>query len=207
MNNRFNALIAEQKLNRSRINPHFLNNAFTGIQAMALEPDSEEKLISFTRGVSRYSRLLLESTLHEDWSIAHEYELLQNFTSIYVQKFKDRYQVQIEKPTFDLKEAPIQIPTAITQTLIENAFQHSAKEYGIGQIIIRIFMHETKYVFEIINSIGESQLKNKREDDGNSQGLKILKKRLELYNIRHKKNTQLIQVNENECFISRMEFY
>lgn len=184
--NQYEILIAEQRLNRSRINPHFLNNAFTSIQAMALESDNEESLIELTSGVARYSRLLLESTVNEEWSMKNEIELIENFLLIYQQKFGAKWKIELTKNYTPPTVNGLLIPSALAQPLIENAFEHSSSLEEQAEIKIKFIELDHVFTIEIVNTLGKSLIGNKRKSDEKSRGLEIFEQRILLFNKKNK---------------------
>ncbi|MBD3724641.1 MAG: histidine kinase, partial [Flavobacteriaceae bacterium] len=72
-------LALRSKLTRSQFNPHYINNAFTSLQATLIEHDLDESLINYTSDISRFSRLLLESTFKDEWTLFEEKQMMEHY--------------------------------------------------------------------------------------------------------------------------------
>lgn len=172
--------VESSKLARAQINPHFLNNAFTNIQALAMQENKSEEIIDLTSGVSRFARLMLESTIQENWSLKLEVELLDQYCNIYTQKFPEKYSFSRE---IDLEANvlnSVQIPSALLQPIIENAFEYATNDKAIVAVKICKINNVIEVVIE--NSIGTQNDVLKRKEDEKSRGMEILNKRILLFN-------------------------
>jgi tetratricopeptide (TPR) repeat protein len=172
------------KLARAQVNPHFLNNAFTSIQAAALQADSLDTVLNLTSGVARFTRLMLESSMQEAWSLKNELEMLEHYALIFTLKFPGKFEFA-NHTTLDLgKWSNIAVPTAIAQPLIENAFEYAAHA---DQPFVELELVEVPegLCLRIRNSVGQGNVL-KRSAGEPSRGTGIVKDRLALYNKRNK---------------------
>lgn len=172
------------KLARAQVNPHFLNNAFTSIQAAALQPESLETVLNLTSGVARFTRLMLESSMQESWSLKNELEMLEHYALIFTLKFPGKFEFSNHSLVDVTKWQHIQLPTAISQPLIENAFEYAAHA---DQPFVHVELQETTdgLSLTIRNSIGQGNTL-KRSSGEPSRGTGIVKDRITLYNKRSK---------------------
>ena len=91
------------KLTRSQFNPHYINNAFTALQAELVNYNFNEHLIDFTSNISRFSRLLLESTFKDEWTLFEEKQMIENYLKTQQYRLQNGFQFHITS-TLKLEE-------------------------------------------------------------------------------------------------------
>lgn len=119
--------VAEQKrkeselhLLQAQINPHFMANALSCLESMALNHDVQ-KLQQLVQSLSNYLRL----SLHKSWqasTLERELDLIHNYWRIQQVRFGDKLCLNVRVPPGLL---PAQIPPLVIQTLVENAMMHA----------------------------------------------------------------------------------
>lgn len=122
--NSMQTLTLRSKLTRSQFNPHYINNAFTSLQAKLTEIEFDESLINYTSNISRFSRLVLESSFNDEWTVYEEVQMMDNYLKIQQYRYKKAFLFSIDNQIPIEKSHTFLVPTAITQTVLENAIEH-----------------------------------------------------------------------------------
>ncbi|PQJ74493.1 tetratricopeptide repeat protein [Polaribacter gangjinensis] len=172
------------KLTRSQFNPHYINNAFTALQAELVNYNFNEHLIDFTSNISRFSRLLLESTFKDEWTLFEEKQMIENYLKTQQYRLQNGFQFHITS-TLKLEEFhKIKIPSAITQAALENAIEHGGfkSDSNDGIINIHFTIINNQLLITINNNIiGEPIPFSKKLNNEPSRGLDITKQRINLH--------------------------
>ncbi|WP_411767040.1 histidine kinase [Winogradskyella sp. A3E31] len=182
---RIQNLVLRSKLTRSQFNPHYINNAFTALQAELVEHSFNEKLINYTSSISRFSRLVLESTFKDEWSLNDEKNMIENYLSIQQHRLENSFQYYIDSNIDQNELLHSKIPSAITQTVLENAIEHGgySNSNKHGKIEILFSSKNNQLLISIKNNILDEVLENsvEKRPDSPSRGLQITKQRIELH--------------------------
>lgn len=172
------ALNAELKAIRSQMNPHFIFNVLTAIQAKVISGKSDDAYQNIA-DFAVLIRNVLEKSGKENISLRDEIELIKTYVKLENSRMNEPVILDI---TIDSKIDADQllVPTLITQPFIENSFKHGFK--GIKKDkSIHLDVNNIANGFEIIikdNGIG-FEVNNSFDNDHNSFALKALKKRLQ----------------------------
>ena len=124
---------------RSQVNPHFLYNALTTINSMAVLHD-EKEIGEITYRLGRYFRasLMPQSTFS---SLGEEMAVLKNYTSLYQSIYPQRLTVH-----YDIEEDCLQavVPSLLFLPIVENALVHGMGEKpGPSHVQIRLHREGT----------------------------------------------------------------
>lgn len=185
LNSKYQALETELRLNRARMNPHFIFNALAGIQTLVLEGKEPMKISSMVSSLSKIMRQSLESTYDEMHTLDEELDFLENYLKIQKQRFENKFEYQflIDK---DIQSNEVLIPSMLLQPFAENSIEHGFK--GINYLgVIKIIFKLNNNVLEIIlndNGIGLDSVEN--EKSTTSRATQIARERLSLINKKHK---------------------
>ncbi len=198
-------LEAEQRLNRARMNPHFLFNSLTALQKIALSNSSGLSLANNLAKFSNIMRATLESTYKEYITIEQEVEFLHEYLSVQRNRFSSPFFYDIVvAENVEINE--ILIPPMLIQPFIENSIEH-----GLDNI-----NYDAKIAVEF--SITNSELEITITDNGKglaaagnsthiSRANQIIKERLYLLNLKQKTNARFsIKNNENTNGVSAKIF-
>lgn len=183
-------LSLRSKLTRSQFNPHYINNAFTSLQAELVSHNFNESLVDYTSNISRFSRLLLESTFKDEWSLHDEKQMIENYLKTQQYRLQNRFHYTIETNLKANDLHKLKIPSALTQTVLENAIEHGGFTNNSKDGMITILIHKTSdQIFISIknNIVGEPILVNKKLNNEPSRGLDITKQRVILHSKIYKK--------------------
>ncbi len=133
----------DQRLNRSRMNPHFFFNTLASLQSFALQGNDGKSIASSISKFSHIMRETLESTYKEYVTIEQEIEFLEEYLSLQQTRFPTKFTFQLQAAD-DLDTDDILIPSMIIQPFVENSIEHgfAGIEYQ-GQIEVK-FKKEKK---------------------------------------------------------------
>lgn len=174
-------LNSELRFLKSQMNPHFLFNTLNNVYSLAyLKSDLAAPMILKLSGMLRY--MLYECDAPKV-SIQKEIEYLQDYVELQVLNPADRPKVTFEV----INQAPqLQIEPMLFVNFIENAFKHGNLNHPKGLIKIYLKIEPQMLKFEVQNSIGSSDSKDKV----GGLGLQNVRQRLSLlYPERHQLDT------------------
>jgi tetratricopeptide (TPR) repeat protein len=176
----------EQRLNRSRMNPHFFFNALTALQRFALREDDRLKL---TTSLSKYARLMrrtLDATFQDLVSLEEELEYLEEYLdlqqALYPGKFD--YRIEVEEK---LEPFAIQLPAMILQPFVENAIEHGFQGMTEKGLLELFFFEKEDYLHITVKDNGSGQMSaGKNTKKHISRATAIIQDRLFLLNKKYK---------------------
>ena len=183
-------LSLRSKLTRSQFNPHYINNAFTSLQAELVEHNFDENLIDYTSNISRFSRLILESTFKDEWSLYEEKQMMENYLKTQQYRLQNGFNYSIVSNLKIEEFHKIKIPSAITQSVLENAIEHGGfkNNSNEGKIDVFIDKKDNQLLITIKNNIiGQPINISKKLNNEPSRGLDITKQRIMLHSKIYKK--------------------
>jgi LytS/YehU family sensor histidine kinase len=146
------ALILAQKAQlqmlRNQLNPHFLFNSLNSIQGLVYEnPDLADSMISELSEFLRYS---LQYNTRILVSVGDELEILKKYLSIEKIRYEERLEYNISGNQ-DLLDQ--EIPSFITQPMVENAIKHGLSENPEGiRIFINVYSLDNYLTIEVSNT-------------------------------------------------------
>jgi two-component system, LytTR family, sensor kinase len=115
------ANMAQLKMLRYQLNPHFLFNTLNAISTLTMERDSDtaERMLS---GLAKFLRYTLEQEPQQKVTLAREMDMLRLYLDIETLRFSDRFVVE-----FEVEHAAKQalIPSLLLQPLVENTTKHA----------------------------------------------------------------------------------
>ena len=162
--------MAELKLARAQLNPHFLFNSLNTIMAMVEEGSKAHELLAH---LSTFLRKNLKrggdlSTIRE------EIDHVNSYLKIEKARFEDRLSIEMD---VDPSLLDAKLPTFTLQPLVENAIKHGISDmltHGIARI--HIYRRDGSARIDIEDNAGtyEEQLPG-----GDGLGIKIVEKRIE----------------------------
>jgi tetratricopeptide (TPR) repeat protein len=196
------ALLLEQKLLRSQMNPHFIFNSLATIESFIYEKQPKEAG-RYLSDFARLMRLILENSSVEHISLEKEIKTLEYYLVLQKLRLDDNldYRISID-PAIDPEE--VQIPPMLTQPFIENAIEHGFRGSNLtGKIDISFRKEEQQLVVEVRdNGIGinaamrneEKQIRHK------SMAMQITRERLDILNRpkKQKMSFSVTDISEND---------
>lgn len=179
-------LETEQRLNRSRMNPHFFFNTLASLQSFALQEGGGKSIASNISKFSHIMRETLESTYKEYVSVDQEAAFLEEYLSLQQVRFPQKFTYYIAVSD-EIDTDGVLIPSMIIQPFVENSIEHgfAAIDYQ-GTIYISFKKVQNDLVIEVIDNGRGLALPGKQNNDHISRASQIIKDRIFLLNIKLK---------------------
>lgn len=197
--------VAELKLLKAQLHPHFLFNTLNNLYSHTLEfsPRSPEIVLK----LSGLLRFMIYESNSPKISLAREVDLLQNYISLEKLRYGDRLDFS-ESISGEIEK--YQIAPLLLLPFLENAFKHgTSKQIDQCWISFDLSLEESLMKFKLINSI--DPINEEENTSPGGLGLKNVKKRLEiLYKGNFKLETQKMQeiyVINLQLNLERLEQY
>jgi tetratricopeptide (TPR) repeat protein len=177
----------EQRLLRSRLNPHFWFNALTSVHSLLLGEQNTRKTAQYLTKIATIMRQSLESTYQDLVPIEQEITFIENYLTIQQMRTDQKFDYEI-KTNKDLEISEILIPSMLLQPFVENAIEHGFKNISYqGQITIYFEKKGNTLQISIEdNGKGIGTTTNEKESRHRSRALEITKERLSLLNKKQK---------------------
>lgn len=192
-----NTLVIEQRLNRARMDPHFLFNTFTALQSYILREKDPFKAAGFLSEYALIMRQTLESTYEELIPLEDEISYLDKYLSLQQMRTAGKFEFQIE---CDEKIDPfeVQIPGMIIQPFIENSVEHGFKDIDYkGQIDVQFKSAQGELSITITDN-GKGISEGEKSKSYPSRATGITRDRLELLNRKYKSSANYtVHANPN----------
>ncbi|MEM6342704.1 MAG: histidine kinase [Bacteroidota bacterium] len=168
----------QQRLLRSRMNPHFIFNALNSIQRLYQDGD-QLRANDYVADLGQLLRGILDHSGEEKISLEEEIAMLQRYLRMEQHRLEDGFQYDIVLDE-SLDTYDIMVPPLILQPLAENAIWHGIlPKGGRGQIKVKIWADESILYFEVMDDgIGLVEARRNRQLDHDPKALTILEERL-----------------------------
>jgi signal transduction histidine kinase len=123
INKRKKLMEIEQRLNRARMDPHFVFNVLSSIQALNMDEQRRSEVANYIARFSRIMRQSLESTFTEMTSLENEIEFLTDYLELqkHMKAKRFNYSFDIDQ---ELDHFETMLPGMILQPFLENAIEH-----------------------------------------------------------------------------------
>ena len=165
---------------RNQMNPHFMFNSLTAIQALIYK-GSKNEASDYIGDFSSLMRKSLEYSRLENISLDEEIQFIESYLQLETKRFKKLFEYRIEVDR-ELDRYKIQVPALLIQPLLENSIKHGFR--GIkknGQIEVTFKEHHLDEIFEIVIMDNGTGLNLTSSSDSNeSRGMGIVKDRISL---------------------------
>lgn len=195
--NRQKVLEAEQRLNRSRINPHFFFNAITTLQGIAVKENDGKKVALNLYKFSSLMRQTLESSYNDYVSIDTELEFIQKYIELQQLKENDKFTYQTTISD-EVETSDTLIPAMIIQPFLENSIEHGFGSIDYKGKIDLDFEISGNHLKILIKDNGAGLNKDSQKPNKHiSRAMQITKDRLYLLN-KEKKSDASFSVSSNE---------
>jgi len=184
--------VAELKLLKAQLHPHFLFNTLNNLYSHILEysPKSPEIVLQ----LSTLLRFMIYESNIPKIPLAKEMELLQNYISLEQLRYGDRLDVSVNV-SGEIEK--YQIAPLLLLPFLENAFKHgTSKQIDQCWISLDLSMEGDMLCFKLINSIDP----HSKEDLTNNKGIGLFNviRRLQLL---YKDKYQFDTVRLEEVFV------
>lgn len=189
-------VLTEQRLNRARINPHFIFNSITSLQGIALKENDGKQLFTHLFTFSQLMRDALEGTYADIISIEQELTFIKNYIALQKLNRQHKFELNITCAE-NIAPQAFYIPSMLLQPFIENAIEHgfATMEHG-GIIDLKIEQKQNELKIEIQdNGIGFSN-DSQETKKHISRAMQITTDRLFLLNKLHQSNARFTVKSE-----------
>ncbi|WP_176829788.1 histidine kinase [Tenacibaculum sp. MAR_2009_124] len=176
---KLNRIQLQQRLLRSQMNPHFIFNALSNIQANILKREND-KAVKYLGKFAKLLRYNLENTNLNKALFSSEIQSLIDYLEMQKLRLNNNldYEVDIDD---NLEQDFTKIPAMIIQPIIENAIEHGVEGVDKPRISLKIEDLDDKIECVIKdNGIGYSISLKKKKQKKESYATSIIKKRLDL---------------------------
>lgn len=182
------AVISEQRLLRSQMNPHFIFNAITAIQSYIFT-HSPKEAVHYLSSFAILMRQILESSRKEFVMLDTELQVLKNYFKLQQLRYPGKFNYTIEIDE-EIDPGNTLIPPMLNQPLIENAIEHGLNQIDyIGEILIKYQQKENSLQVEITdNGIGILKGNDRNNIGHQSFAIMAIKERLQTITKRKKFN-------------------
>ncbi|MBL7895257.1 MAG: histidine kinase, partial [Bacteroidia bacterium] len=195
--NRQKVLETEQRLNRSRINPHFFFNAITTLQGIAVKENDGKKVALNLYKFSSLMRQTLESSYNDYVSIDTELEFIQKYIELQQLKENDKFSLETTICN-DVETSDTLIPAMLIQPFLENSIEHGFGNIDYkGKIDLNFEIRNNDLCIVIKDNGAGLNKESQKPNKHISRAMQITKDRLYLLN-KEKKSNASFSVNANE---------
>jgi sensor histidine kinase YesM len=122
--------LAELRLLKSQLNPHFLFNALNTVRSLI--GDNPARAQSAVTRLANTLRYTLSSRHDELVTLAQELDIVTDYLELESMRFEDRLRIERDVPA---GAARVYIPVMLLQTLVENAIKHGIAELPSGGLL------------------------------------------------------------------------
>jgi tetratricopeptide (TPR) repeat protein len=187
-------MLAEQKLLRAQMNPHFIFNSLNSIRYFILS-NQNTKAENYLTTFSRFIRNSLEASIDDTVSVEQEAEMLKGYLDIEALRFNGVFEYEIRVDDA-LKGDTVRIPQFMIQPFVENAIWHGLlPKKNNRKLIIQLSPGaDSGKIMCVIddNGVGRAAAaQNKSLQEGKHLAIEFVKQRLMLYKKVHHSDCQL----------------
>jgi tetratricopeptide (TPR) repeat protein len=197
------ALVLEQKLMRSQLNPHFIFNSLASIQNKIILEEPELATTYMAR-FSQLFRNILEGSAEESIPLYKEIETAESYLELQSIRFagKFTYMVEVDQK---LDTENLFIPPMLTQPFIENAIEHGIKNKPSPGKISVMFKKQNGHLEILIEDDGigrkkSNELRLKFDNDHKSLATSITQERIKVINkkLKNKITMEIIDLKDED---------
>lgn len=171
---------AEIKMLLAQINPHFVFNALTGINAEIINSGDIAQRLQFINQLAKLIRMVLEASEEKTISLRRDVEILELYLQL-EQKNKQNfnYNIVIDE---NVKTSDIVLPPMLFQPIVENSIRHGFGKKKDGYISIEVKKQGASLLFNLTDNGIDDGSEDKVTQPGKekSMGLDITRKRIEM---------------------------
>jgi hypothetical protein len=169
----------EQRLNRSRMNPHFFFNALTTLQGLAVRENDGKKIALNLFKFSSLMRKTLESTYNDYVTVDQEIEFMNQYVEL--QKLKDperfTFAIQIDD---NLESDAVLVPSMLIQPFLENSIEHGFANIDHKGALSLELRNDEKNLYITVRDNGSGLMEKGSDNKHISRATQITRDRLYL---------------------------
>jgi hypothetical protein len=122
--------LAELRLLKSQLNPHFLFNALNTVRSLIADnPARAQNAVTHLANTLRYT---LSSRQDELVTLSQEMDIVADYLELESMRCEDRLRIEKQVPA---DASAVRIPVMLLQTLVENAIKHGIAELPAGGVL------------------------------------------------------------------------
>jgi hypothetical protein len=122
--------LAELRLLKSQLNPHFLFNALNTVRSLIADnPARAQNAVTHLANTLRYT---LSSRQDELVTLSQEMDIVADYLELESMRCEDRLRIEKQVPA---DASGVRIPVMLLQTLVENAIKHGIAELPAGGVL------------------------------------------------------------------------
>lgn len=175
----------------AQMNPHFLFNALGSIQGLMNDNRIEQANLYLTEFASLL-RASITQGRKELVPLDSDLKNIERYIQLERLRFDFQYQPEIDSK---LITSGIEIPSMLSQPLIENAVKHGISAKGNDGILRYSIRHNQN---DILISVVDNGHGFNPQDAYDGQGLKLTKERIRLFNRMHRGRTIHLQIDSKD---------
>jgi hypothetical protein len=122
--------LAELRLLKSQLNPHFLFNALNTVRSLIA--DNPARAQDAVTRLAKTLRYTLTSPQDELVTLSQEVDIVADYLELESMRFEDRLRIELHVPD---DAAGVHIPVMLLQTLVENAIKHGVAHLPSGGLL------------------------------------------------------------------------
>jgi hypothetical protein len=154
--------LAELRLLKSQLNPHFLFNALNTVRSLIA--DNPARAQDAVTRLAKTLRYTLTSPQDELVTLSQELDIVADYLELESMRFEDRLRIEIHVPDY---AAGVQIPVMLLQTLVENAIKHGIAELPLGGLLrISAIVRNVTLILEVENPRPPAPVRTSQEGVG-----------------------------------------
>lgn len=172
-------LTMEQKLLRSKMNPHFIFNSLSNIQSNILQKENQTA-IKYLVKFSKLLRYNLEQSTHDTVNFLAEIRNIEDYLDMQNLRLNNslKYHLNIDET---LEQEDFLVPGMMIQPIVENSLEHGLEGRINPEIWITIKDKDNHLSITIEdNGVGVTATSGKSNPEKNSRASEILNRRLKL---------------------------
>jgi hypothetical protein len=154
--------VAELRLLKSQLNPHFLFNALNTVRSLIADnPARAQSAVTRLANTLRYT---LSSRHNELVTLSQELDIVADYLELESMRFEDRLRVEQNVPA---DAAGVPIPVMLLQTLVENAIKHGIADLPSGGLLrISAVLQKGMLLLEVENPRPAAPIRSSHEGVG-----------------------------------------
>jgi len=174
--NELKTILAEHKMLRAQMNPHFIFNSLMAIQNYLFKNDSL-KTADYLSEFASLMRLILTSSREDKISLEDELKITNYYLSLQKMRFNNVFEYIVNVDN-NIDQANTFLPPMLIQPFIENAVEHGMKVFtnNEGKIIINFNISNSELRIDITDN--GTGILDKKEDEHISYATQITKERI-----------------------------
>jgi hypothetical protein len=154
--------LAELRLLKSQLNPHFLFNALNTVRSLIADnPGRAQSAVTHLANTLRYT---LSSRQEELVTLSQELDIVADYLELESMRFEDRLRIETAIPP---EASAARIPVMLLQTLVENAIKHGIAELPTGGALrISAVVQDEVLIMEVENPRPAAPTRESQESVG-----------------------------------------